>query len=282
MKFHAAAIMASLALAPALAEKKVITSADQLPRREYAIPALPSELLTAPAAQLDPVVAAIDKDLAGDLDTLDIRDRATRTAMLGARAQFAIHRGDYRAAQGLLREIRAQQDKAADKLVSGLTIESLLEARLQGGSPEAQQAKAVALLDARWKALPWEVVGTNLKSAKSGLELMSREVTIGAIKANLDPAAKNLNLKVPALIVTNVVAVRNNWDLVLPVRDGLVASLQGLVDRNQVARVDVWTERLVDLPPDRGRPVVVGIWDSGTDVALFKAARLRASPSTAT
>lgn len=275
MHFSTVALLAALALTPALADKKVITSADQLPRREYTIPALPSELLTAPASQVDPVAAAVDKDLAGDLEALDIRDRATRTAMLGARAQFAIHRGDYKAAQGFLREIRAQQEKAADKLVSGLTMENLLEARLQGGAPEAQRASAVARLDATWKKLPWDVVGTNLKSQKSGLELMSREVTIGAVKTNLDPAAKNLNLKVPALIVTNVVAVRNSWDLILPARNQLVASLQKLVDGNQVARTDVWTERLVALAPDmRAKPVVVGIWDSGTDVALFKAAKL--------
>jgi hypothetical protein len=275
MHFKTVAVLAALALTPALAEKKVITSADQLPRREYAIPALPSELLVAPKADLDAVVAAVDKDIAGDLETLDIRDRATRTAMLGARTQFAVHRGDYRAALGFIREIRAQQEKAADKLLSGLVMESLLDARMQGGTAESQRAAGVARLDAEWTRLPWEVVGTNLKSTKSGLELMSREVTIGAVKTNLDPAAKNLNLKVPALIVTNVVAVRNNWDLLLPARNELVASLQKLVDKNQVARTDVWTERLVALPADmRAKPVVVGIWDSGTDVALFKAAKL--------
>src|SRR5687767_14213626 len=94
-----ALLTAALALTPVLAEKKVITSADQLPRREYAIPKLPSELLVGPRAELDEAAAAVDKDLAHDLDTLDIRDRATRTAMLQARAQYAVRRGDYKAAQ---------------------------------------------------------------------------------------------------------------------------------------------------------------------------------------
>ena len=114
MKFIPYAIVAALAITPALAQKKVIPSADQMPRREYAIPKLPSELLTAPRAELDAVVAAVDKDLATDLETLDIQDRATRTSLLNARAQFAVHRGDYKAAQGFVREVRAQQDKAAD------------------------------------------------------------------------------------------------------------------------------------------------------------------------
>src|SRR5688572_6586160 len=77
------------------AEKKVITSADQLPRRSYTITQLPSELIDAPKSELNAVVEQIDKDIANDLATLDIRDRAARAGMLNARFQFAIHRGDY-------------------------------------------------------------------------------------------------------------------------------------------------------------------------------------------
>ena len=274
MHLHTVALAAALALTPALAEKKVVTSADQLPRRDYAIPKTPSELVTGPGADVEAAAAAVDRDIAHDLETLDIRDRATLTAMLNARAAFAMHRGDYRAAQGFLRQVRSLQEKAADKLVSGVAMESILEARLQGGGAEAQQARTVEIVSRKWGGMPWEVVGTNLKSSKSSLELMSREVVIGAIKTNLDPAAKNLNLKVPGSMVTSVVAVRNNFELVLPMREALVAALQGLVDRNHVVRADIWSERLVKLPDDvRGKPVVVGIWDSGTDVKLFRPAR---------
>ena len=153
-------------------------------------------------------------------------------------------------------------------------MESILEARVRGGGLEAERARTVQIVSRKWGGMPWEVVGTNLKSSKSSLELMSREVVIGAIKTSLDPAAKNLNLKVPGSMVTTVVAVRNNFELVLPMRDALVATLQDLVDGNHVVRADIWSERLVNLPEDvRGKPVVVGIWDSGTDVKLFRAAR---------
>ena len=49
------------------AERKVITSADQLPRRSYQISKLPSELIEAPKSELEAVIAAVDKDLAADL-----------------------------------------------------------------------------------------------------------------------------------------------------------------------------------------------------------------------
>jgi subtilisin family serine protease len=77
---------------------------------------------------------------------------------------------------------------------------------------------------------------------------------------------------VPGGIASSIVALRNNIDVVLPVRNEVVAVLQKLVDKNQVAKVDVWTPRLVSLPANApGKPVVVGIWDSGTDLKLFHA-----------
>ncbi|HET7728803.1 MAG TPA: S8 family serine peptidase [Usitatibacter sp.] len=253
-------------------EKKVITSADQLPRRQYAIGRLPSELLDAPKPELDAVVEAVDKDIANDLATLDIRDRATRTAMLSARAQFAVHRGDFAAAQQFLRDIRGQQEKEADKLTSGISLENILEARRRGGTLEEQRAYLKAALAQANGAMPWAVVGDNLKGAKGGLELLSREVILGSVRTNMDPAAKNLGLNVPGGFVTGIVSLRNNLAHVLPFRDEVVAVMQGLVDRNQVAKVDRWSERRVTLPASApGKPVVVGIWDSGTDYRLFQA-----------
>lgn len=252
--------------------KKVITSSDQLPRRQYAIPRLPSELLEAPKADLDPVVAAVDKDLANDLATLDIRDRATRAGMMMARAQFAIHRGDYAAAQAFLRVIRSEQDKEADKLTSGTSLENILAARIAGGDAEAQRARVKASLAAAYGAMPWPVVGNNLKNAKAGLELLSPAVLMGSVRTNMDPAAKNLNLNVPGGFVTGIVSMRNNLEHVLPFRDDIVSVLGSIAAKNDVALVDRWSERLVSLPPNApGKPVVVGIWDSGTDPRVFKA-----------
>ena len=263
----------AFAMSPTIQEKKVITSADQLPRRQYQITKVPSELLDAPKADLDAAVNALDKDLANDLATLDIRDRAARTGMINARAQIATYRGDYAAAQAFVRDVRSQQEKAADKLTSGVTMENILATRIAGGSPEAQKARVKDALAKTWGAMPWEVVGDNLKSAKGGLELLSKNVVVGSFQASLDPAAKNLNLNVPSQIVVAVVSARNTFEHVAPFRDDIVAVLQGLVDRNQVAKVDVWSKRLVTLPADaKAKPVVVGIWDSGTDVKLFKPA----------
>ena len=270
----ALATIPSLAGDPTIqAEKKVITSADQMPRRKYKIAKLPSELLESPKADLEAAVDALDKDLAEDLATLDIRDRATRTGLIGTRAQIAMFRGDYAAAQRFLRDVRAQQEKEADKLTSGIMLETLAATLAAGGTPEAQRERFRSEVAARWGALPWAVVGDNLKGAKGQMELLSKNVIVGSFRTSLDPAAKNLGLDVPAPIVAGIVSSRNAIELVTPVKDDAVAVLQGLVDRNQVAKADNWTPRLVTLPADaKAKPVVVGIWDSGTDVDLFRKA----------
>ncbi|MBL8508312.1 MAG: S8 family serine peptidase [Chitinimonas sp.] len=105
---------------------------------------------------------------------------------------------------------------------------------------------------------------------------MSRNVVMGSIKNSLDPAASNLKLNVPASVVTGIVSVRNMFDHTLVFRDDMVAVLQQLVDKNQVVKQDLWSPRLVSLPAEaKASPVVVGIWDSGTDVDLFKTASVR-------
>src|SRR5688572_16735375 len=263
----------SPAPAPAASAKKVITSADQMPRRQYQISKAPSELLVAPKSELMPAAEALDRDLASDLATLDIQDRDTRTSLLNARAQIAIFRGDYKAAQAFLADIKSQQEKAADKLTSGTTLTEILNARIAGGAQDQQRALVKANLARNYGAMPWNVVGDNVKSAKSGLEVMSRDVMIGGVKASLDPAAKNLNNNVPSQVVSGLVGIHNAFEHVLPFRDDVVAVMQDLVDRNQVKKVDNWSNRLVTLPATApGKPVVVGIWDSGTDVKLFKPA----------
>jgi subtilisin family serine protease len=277
MPFPAAAGLSPSAASPLIqAEKKIITSADQLPRRTYDIGKLPSDLVQGPKSDLDAVLEQVDRDTATDLETLDIRDRAARASMLNARAQIAIHRGDYKAAQGFIRQVRSEQEKAAEKITSGTSTEKMLDARIKGGTLEDQRLGYRAAIAAAYSNMPWEVVGDNLKQAKGGLEMMSKEVAIGGIKAAMDPAARNLGFNVPTGMVVSIVSVRNMFEHVLAFRQDTIEILQDIIDRNQVAKEDVWSQRLVTLPSNAaGKPVVVGIWDSGTDVGLFQPAGVK-------
>jgi len=194
---------------------------------------------------------------------------------MNARAQIAIFRGDFAGAQAILRDVRSQQEKAADKLTSGVSMENILATRIKGGDlATVQRPYLKGSLERAYGAMPFNVVGDNLKGAKGSLEVLSKNVVVGSFRTSLDPAAKNLNNNVPGNMVVAIVNARNTFEHVAPFRDDIVAVLQDVIDRNKVAKVDVWTPRQVTLPPTGGKPVVVGIWDSGTDVKLFHAAKL--------
>jgi hypothetical protein len=162
-----------------------------------------------------------------DLATLDIRDRAARTGMLNARAQIATYRGDYAGAQAFVRDVRSQQEKAADKLTSGVTVENILAARIAGGPVEQQRAMVKENVTKAWNAMPWDVVGDNLKATKGSLEILSKKLVVGSFQSSLDPAAKNLNLNVPGNMVIAVVSARNTFEHVSPFKDDIV-ELAGL------------------------------------------------------
>jgi subtilisin family serine protease len=265
--------LAQSAAATAAPAKTVITRADQLPRRTYTLPKLPSELLEAPIAELTPLADAVLRDLRADLAAYDIQDAATMRSIHGLFLSLAMMRGDLPEVKAQAARIRALQDKPGLKLTSALANEAVAEARAAGGDAAAQSARLQAQLTQRLTALPWADVENELKGTKSAFEVMNPSLTVGAFRDQLDPVAKNGNMVVPISIVGAVLASRVQQDQVVPMRAALLAAYSAVVDRNVAAtpRVDRWTERTVAVPASApGKPVVIAVWDSGVDMALFK------------
>lgn len=222
--------------APAAPGKKAVTSPADLPRRQYAIALLPSEMVSAPRDEVQPVLDALDKDIAGDLAALDVQDRVTLNGLLGVRAQVALHRGDYPAALALIRDVRAQQQKAADKLTSGVVLEQIVLARQAGGTLDEQRARLRQGLAQQYGAMPWGTVAENVLSAKGNYEHMARGVMLEGLRAGMDAAAKNFALNVPGGMLSAIVAVRNTFEHVLPFREDVVAVLRSLVEKNNAGQ----------------------------------------------
>jgi Subtilase family len=256
--------------------KKPITSAEQLPRRSYTIAKLPSELLEAPLAELKPLAEILERDVRADLAAFDIQDNATLRGMHGLLMSLAMMRGDVAEVRQQAARMRALQDKAGPRLTTALASETLTEVRAAGGDTATQAAKLQSLLTQRLQALPWAEVETELKAGKASFEVGNPEIVKGAFKSQVDVAARNANMNVPAGIVAGILSARVQLDQMLPLRPALLAAYSAVVDKNVAAapaKVDRWSERLAALPADaKATPVVIGIWDSGVDTALFKTA----------
>jgi len=250
--------------------KTPITRADQLPRRTYTLPKLPSELLEGPPADLLPLADALERDLLSDLTRFDIQDQATLRGFVATRMNIAALRGDWSAMAPLAAQLRALQDKPGSKLTSGLLFELMSQVKREGKGAEAMQA----LVTQRFGALPWADVQDNLKAMKGQMEIVSPALVIGKVRSQADEAARNANRIVDDSMVSGLLGARAQLDHLLPLRSAIAAGLAPIIERQTAAappKPDRWSARLVNLPASApGKPVVVGIWDSGVDMALFK------------
>jgi subtilisin family serine protease len=257
-------------------KKTPVTNADQLPRRSYVIAKLPSELLEAPMTELRPLATTLERDLRADLEAYDIQDSATLRGYHGLLLNLAMLRGDAAEVAKQAKRLRELQEKTGPRLTTALTAEALTEVRAGGGDVATQTSRLQSLLTQRLSALPWADVETELKGAKASFEVGNPEIVKGAFKSQVDTVARNANMNVPSGIVAAVLATRVQLDQVLPMRLALLAAYSSVVDKNMVAapaKVDRWTERLAVLSPTaKATPVVIGIWDSGVDMSLFKPA----------
>jgi hypothetical protein len=261
--------------AQGVAAKTPITRADQLPRRTHTLPRLPSELLEGPVSELMPLADALERDIVADLARFDIQDQATLRGMVATRLNIALLRGDWAAVAPLAVQLRTLQDKAGPKLTTGVLSELVAQMKRQGKGADALQA----WVDQRFSAMPWADVQDSVKAMKGQLEITHAALLIGGVRSQADEAARNANRVVDDSMVAGLIGARVQLDHLLPVRTAIVAGLAPVIERQMAAappKPDRWSVRLVTLPPSApAKPVVVGIWDSGVDMALYKASAQR-------
>jgi hypothetical protein len=278
----AAALAAWPALTPTPAHaqttataKTPITRADQLPRRTHTLPRLPSELLEGPLSDLMPLADALERDIVADLARFDIQDQATLRAMLATRLNIALLRGDWAAVAPLAGQLRALQDKPGPKLTTGVLSELVAQTKREGKGPDALQT----WVGQRFSAMPWADVQDSIKAMKGQLEITHPALVIGGVRSQADEAARNANRVVDDSMVAGLIGARAQLDHLLPLRAAIVAGLAPVIERQMAAapaKPDRWSERLVALPPSApAKQVVVGVWDSGVDMTLFKASAQR-------
>lgn len=122
--------------------------------------------------------------------------------------------------------------------------------------------------------MDWETTGSDIKKIKSGFETMSPELMAGAIRTQLDPIALNGGNLLPESAILSALSARVRLALVSPaVKDTVIEALRAVLDkRSREARLpDVWTPSQFAIAKNAdASEVVVGIWDSGVDMTLFK------------
>lgn len=271
-RFAALFVLASAtAVAAQAPAKKVVKTEADLPRFNYPLNGTATALLESDDATFNAFAAKVKADVDATLNNYDIEDHATLRGLLAVRLQLQVLAHEDKAALATSARIREIEDKPDAKLLSGLQVRSILEARDATGqsSGDAYMAAYAKKYADGLAALPWAVIGNRIKESKSSAEIVTPALVLGSIQANIEPAlAKSHQLSND--LAWGLIGARLALKEVLPLKPATVAVLTREVAANDVKKADIWEAREVTLTDaDHLTPVNVAIWDSGSDLDLF-------------
>jgi hypothetical protein len=268
------AALACLCATPAFAQtpagKPRIEKAADLPRFTYKLDAKVEDVVRN-KERFTPFAAQVRRDTESVLAGYDIPDKATQRDLLGQLAALDFLDAQYDRAVERLEQIRGLQEKPADRLLSGLRLRAMARAAKAHGVGGDAYVKAVgAAIAAEIAPLPRDVVENSLKEAKASAETMGEGRLIGFLREVVQPVV-DANGVLSSEYAPALVNIRLTLTSALPLKQTLVDTYGAWLAANKVVKADIWAARDVTLPVKPGaKPVVIAVWDSGTDTALFK------------
>jgi subtilisin family serine protease len=248
-----------------------IEKAADLPRFTYPVKGSLEALVKDPKA-----FAAFSADVRRDIESVlakyEIADKASERQLLGTLLQLDLLEGRDADALERIERIRALQEKPADKLLTGVQARAIIDGRKAAGgtSGPAYLAAVRSSIEAALKPLPYAVIANDIKEAKAGAELLGEGRFLGYIGEVLQPTADKTGA-LSSDLAPGLIGIRYGLALRLPLKQTLVDTYSAYLAANKVDKPDIWAARDVALEPDRPyTPVVIAVWDSGVDTAIFK------------
>ncbi|HYE70309.1 MAG TPA: S8 family serine peptidase, partial [Aquabacterium sp.] len=249
--------------------KPRIEKAADLPRFSYKIDGKLEDVVRS-AERFAPFAAAVRRDTESLLGGYDITDKGTRRDLMGTLAALDFLEGRYDSAIARLDEVRALQDKPADKLLSGLRLRAMARAAKQHAVASEAFRQAVGdSIKRELAAMPYAVIENDIKGAKAGSELLGESLLMGRVREVWQPIV-DANGALSSDFAPGVVGARLTLTAVLPLKATLVDTYTAYLAANKVEKPDIWAARDVALAPNMSdRRVVVAVWDSGVETRLF-------------
>jgi subtilisin family serine protease len=263
--------LAGAALVLAQAPKKKITRAADVPQFSYPVSGKVEDLLRSDEA-FGKLAAQIRKDVESVLADYEIEESAAKRQLIGTLAYLDILEGKDQDAVRRLDEVRALEDKPAQKLVSGLVLRSMLEARgvYKDRSSADYRRQVYKLVRQRLDAMPFEVVENEVKGAKAGYEIRSEALIVGQLRSVFDPVVEKTGA-LSSDIADRLPAIKVTMLETIPLKDSLVEAFGSYLSANHKEKPDIWAGRALRLEPGKTyTPVNIAVWDSGVDTAVFK------------
>jgi hypothetical protein len=178
--------LAAMAQTAAPAKPRIEKAAD-LPRFSYKLDAKVEDVVRSDD-KFAPLAAHLRRDTESVLANYKIADKATQRDLRGLLAGLDFLDGRYDDTLACLEQIRALQEKPADKLLSGLRLRAMAQAAKAQGLGTQAYLRAVGESIARELApLPRSVIENNIKEAKAGAETLGEGRVIGYLREVVQP-----------------------------------------------------------------------------------------------
>lgn len=250
--------------------KKRIERAADMPRFSYPVSGNLEQIVRSDAA-FAKLAAEVRRDTESVLAQYDIADKSAERQLLGVLLQLDFLEGKYDDALKRTAQIRALQEKPADKLLYGLQMRAMVAARQAGkASGTAYQQAISAQMSAELKSMPFDVISNDVKSSKGRIETAGETLVLGAVREVLQPTVDKTGA-LSSEQAPRLISARYGLLVALPLKATLIDVYTTYLNANKVDKKDIWAARNVELPAGRGyTPVRIAVWDSGVDSALFR------------
>lgn len=249
-------------------ELRIVDNRSQLPVQSYQLDGRPSELLVDDTA-FNALASDMHTRLQALLADYDIRDPATLIDIHSSLQHLALLRGDADTARSIGRTIRELEQNPARKLTSGLIEDAVAAAIMAADAPESRTEAFRTALQARLDTLSWDSARNEILQLKNAADVLTGDLIVGLVQSSMDPVHEQAGA-IGAAMAAQLVRMRFLHDWLAPYAGTQSTTLAAYISRHDRRRPSIWADREISLA---GRedltPVVVAVWDSGVDVALY-------------
>ncbi|MCR8556390.1 S8 family serine peptidase [Mucilaginibacter sp. BJC16-A38] len=249
-----------------LAQKPVVSSGAQLPVHNYPVKDSLNVLL-GNEQQIKTFAIQLRNDLASDIAKFDIRDTAVLKSHYRVLGDLAFYDGDRKKALAYYDTLRLLEVKPAAKATSALVKRSLIAA----GDPAsaAYIANFRAIFTRAVNTIPYVTAASSLQRIRQQYANMTAAEFVKIAASDLNPPIANGPLSVKNIdYVLFLFYEMHDFDKVSTVVTAVMDSVTHVNARNQV---NIWPSRDLELLPGKPyKPVIISVFDLGTDISLFK------------
>ena len=254
--------------APADGKPRIERAAD-LPRFTYRLSG-PLESLVRDREKFTPFGAELRRNVDSVLAGYDIPDKATQRDLITQLAILDFLDGRHDLALLRAEQVRALQDKPADKLMSGLRLRAAATAaRSQPVGSDAWKKATGDFISRELGAMPFAVIQNQVRELKASSELLGDALVVGNLRERLQPIVDQSG-SLSSDFAPGLLSARYALTVLMPLKQTSIEVFSQYLDANQIAKQDIWAARDVTLQPGEGKgPVRMAVWDSGTETRLF-------------